>query len=175
MIRKTCRRRPSFESLESMVLLSGFSAVTHHAAPALMTKLPDASTASKVSGTLRGTITIETPLPFKASGVVSPFGHTTAKGSFLLSAETPSMSNPSLSGTFTLTTSKGNIVVDATDTSLGKIPLSLTVIKGTKHLSGIVGSGSGSTTWTVNPKPHGGKFGGTFSLTLHLQVTMPTK
>jgi hypothetical protein len=174
MIRKTCRRRPSFESLESMVLLSGFSAVTHHAAPALMTKLPDASTASKVSGTLRGTITIETPLPFKASGVVSPFGHTTAKGSFLLSAETPSMSNPSLSGTFTLTTSKGNIVVDATDTSLGKIPLSLTVI-GTKHLSGIVGSGSGSTTWTVNPKPHGGKFGGTFSLTLHLQVTMPTK
>ena len=52
MIRKTYRHRLSVELLESMVLLSGFSAVTHHAAPALVTKLPDASTASNASGTL---------------------------------------------------------------------------------------------------------------------------
>jgi hypothetical protein len=57
MIRKTYRRRPSVELLESMVLLSGFSAVTHHAAPALVTKLPDASTAKApkpITGSLTG-------------------------------------------------------------------------------------------------------------------------
>jgi hypothetical protein len=89
----------------------------------------------------------------------------------------PLPSNPSLTGTFTLTTSKGNIVVDATDISLGKLPLSLTVTKGTKHFKGIVGSGSGTADWTVKPVTHGGKvkIGGTFSLKLDLMVTMPTK
>jgi hypothetical protein len=52
MIRKRYRHRPSVESLESMVLLSGFSTATHHAAPALLTKLPTASSATNVSGTL---------------------------------------------------------------------------------------------------------------------------
>jgi hypothetical protein len=52
MIRKRYRRSPTVESLESMVLLSGFSAATHHAAPALLTKLPAASMATSASAAL---------------------------------------------------------------------------------------------------------------------------
>jgi hypothetical protein len=175
MIRKTRRLRPSFESLESMVLLSGFSAGTHHAAPALLTRLPAASTVTNVSGKLTGTSTFAGPgnsqtIGVKGSGVVGPFGHTTVKGSFLISAPNPQ--NPSLTGTFTLTTSKGNVVVDATETPLGKVPLSMTVTKGTKHFNGIDGSGSGSLDWTITKERP--KLSGKFTLTVNLNVTIPT-
>jgi hypothetical protein len=172
MIRKTCRLRPSFESLESMVLLSGFSAATHHAAPALLTKLPAASTETNVSGTLTGTIThpraAGPPFSFNGKGVVSPFGHTTVKGSF-----TVSRSGFQRTGTFTLTTSKGNIVVDTNELANG--PWSMTITKGTKQFKGIVGGGSGSLDGvTTKVNPHSGNLSGNFTLTVNLNVTIPT-
>jgi hypothetical protein len=169
MIRKTYRHRPNVELLESMVLLSGFSAVKHHAAAALVTKLPDASTASNVSGTLKGTFTSEAgdgPYSLKGSGVVSPFGHTTVKESYVVSGP-----NYQQTGTITLTTSKGNIVAHTIE--FGNGPVSMTIIKGTKHFKGIGGSGSGSLDLMV--RNHSVKPSGKFTLTVNLNVTMPIR
>jgi hypothetical protein len=174
MIRKTYRRRPSVESLESMVLLSGFSGATHHAAPALLTKLPAASAVTNVSGTLKGTFTSaagDGPYHLTGSGAVSPFGHTTVKGSYIVSGP-----DYQLTGTLTLTTSKGNIVMDTVveTTEFGKLtsPVSMTISNGTKHFKGIGGSGSGSLDFMVR-NPGSVKPSGKFTLTVNLNVTMP--
>jgi hypothetical protein len=174
MIRKRYRRRPSVESLESMVLLSGFPATTHHAAPALLTRLPAASTASNVSGTLKGTFTAQGgdgPYHLTGKGPVTPLGHTTVKGS-------ENVSGPyyQMTGTLTLTTPKGNIVMETVvdTTELGKLPgpVSMTITKGTKHFKGIGGSGSGSLDLMVR-NPGSVKPSGKFTLTVNLNVTMP--
>jgi hypothetical protein len=178
MIRERYRRRPSVESLESMVLLSGLSAATRHAAPALLTKLPAASSVTNVSGTVEGKMTYG-PGPvyvnsYKGTGAVSPLGHATVKGSYAVSV---SGSTYQATGTFTLTTSKGNIVVDtfkSAKVNSGNGPTSMTVTKGTKHFKGIVGSGSGSFLTLSPPGLHGRKVSGTFSLTVNLNVTIPT-
>ena len=175
MIRKTCRLRPSVESLESMVLLSGFSGARHHAAPALVIKLPDASTVTNVSGTLKGTFTSgggDGPYRLTGKGPVTPLVHTTVKGS-----ENVSGPNYQMSGTLTLTTPKGNIVmatvVDTTE--LGRLPgpVSITITKGTKHFKGISGSGSGSLDFMIR-NPGSVKPSGKFTLTVNLNATMPT-
>jgi hypothetical protein len=180
MIRKTYRCSPTVEWLESMVLLSGFSSDTYHAAPALLTKLPAASKVTNLSGTLKGTLTLllypseelQTLNGLKGSGVVKPFGHTNVNGSFSLSGTARTFG-----GTFTLSTPKGNIVVDATKT-LGPAPLSMTVTHGTRQLKGIVGSGSGTLIYVSRSvmSHGGGKFAANynFSLTVNLNVTMPT-
>ena len=156
-----------------MVLLSGFPATTHHAAPALVAKLPDASTASNVSGTLKGTFTSaagDGPYHLTGSGAVSPFGHTTVKGSYVVSGP-----DYQLTGTLTLTTSKGNIVMDVAHTiEFGNGPVSMTITKGTKHFKGIAGSGSGSLDLMAR-NPGSVKPSGKFTLTVNLNVTMPTK
>lgn len=171
MIRKRYRLRPTVESLESMVLLSGFPAATHHAAPALLTRLPAASTVTSASGTLTGTITVGPGLDslnsFKGGGAISPFGHTTVKGSYAVSGP-----DYQQTGTFTLKTSKGNIVVDTIE--YGNGPVSMTVTKGTKHLKEIAGSGSGSLSFTGKPEL-GAKTKGHFTLTVNLNFTLPTK
>jgi hypothetical protein len=174
MIRKTCRLRPNVESLESMVLLSSFAATTDHAAPALLTKLPAASAVTNVSGTLKGTFTSaagDGPYHLTGRGAVSPFGHTTVKGSYVVSGP-----NFELAGTLTLTTSKGNIVLNTVvhTTEFGKLPspVSMTITKGTKHFKGIGGSGSGSLDLTVR-NPGSVKPSGKFTITVNLNVTMP--
>ncbi len=172
MIRKTYRRRPSVELLESMVLLSGFSPVTHHAAPARVTKLPAASMVTSVSGTVKGTFTTQGGFfHLTGSSVVSPLGHTTVKGSEVVSGPDLLMT-----GMLTLTTSKGNIVMGTVvhTTEFGKLPgpVSITITKGTKHFKAIGGSGSGSLDFMVrnpgSPKPVG-----KFTLTVNLNATMP--
>jgi hypothetical protein len=170
VIRKTYRRSPSVESLESMVLLSGFSTATHHAAPALLSKLPAASTVTNASGTLAGTITVgpgfDSRNSFDGSGVISPFGRMKVKGSYAVSGP-----NYQQTGTFTLTTPKGSIVVDTIE--FGNGPVSMTVTKGTKHFKGIAGSGSGSLSSFANLKL-GMKTKGHFTLTVNLNATTPT-
>jgi len=172
MIRKKYRVRPSVESLESMVLLSGVPATTDHAAPALLTKLPAASTVTNVSGTLKGTFTSAAGLyHVTGSGVLSPLGHTTVKGSYTVSGP-----HYQMTGTLTLTTSKGNIVVDTVvdTTEFGKLPspVSMAITKGTKHFKGIGGSGSGSLDFMVR-NPGSPKPSGKFTLTVNLNATMP--
>jgi hypothetical protein len=66
---------------------------------------------------------------------------------------------------------KGNIVVDTIE--YGNGPVSMTVTKGTKHFKGIAGSGSGSLSSFANLKL-GMKTKGHFTLTVNLNVTMPT-
>jgi hypothetical protein len=176
MIRKKYSRRPSVESLESMVLLSGFPAATHHAAPALLTRLPAASTVTSVSGTLEGTFTSaagDGPYHLTGKGLISPLGHATVKGS-----ESVSGPNFQMTGTLTLTTSKGNIVVHTVvhTTELGRLPgpVSMTITNGTKHFKGIGGSGSGSLDLMIR-NPGSVKPSGKFTLTVNLNVTMPTR
>ena len=82
-----------------------------------------------------------------------------------------------MSGTLTLTTPKGNIVMKTVvyTTELGRLPgpVSMTITKGTKHFKGIGGSGSGSLDLMIR-NPGSVKPSGKFTLTVNLNVTMPT-
>ena len=139
-----------------------------------MTRLPDASTVTNVSGTLKGTFTSaagDGPYHLTGSGAVSPFGHTTVKGSYVVSGQNQ------LTGTLTLTKSKGNIVMDTVvDTiEFAKLPspMSMTITKGTKQFKGIGGSGSGTLELMIR-NPDSLKPSGKFTVTVDLNVTMPT-
>jgi hypothetical protein len=83
-----------------------------------------------------------------------------------------------MTGTLTLTTSKGNIVVHTVvyTTELGRLPgpVTMTITKGTKHFKGISGSGSGSSLDLMIRNPGSVKPSGKFTLTVNLSVMMPT-
>lgn len=78
MIRKTVRRRPEFESLESMVLLSGMAMGTEHAVAAPVAI--DAT--SPLAGTVVGRYHIAKSgeISFSAKGNLSPAGHLKLRG-----------------------------------------------------------------------------------------------
>ena len=140
-----------------------------------MTKLPDASTVTNVSGTLKGTFIAhggDGPYRLTGKGPVTPLVHTTVKGS-----ENVSGPDYEMSGTLTLTTPKGNIVMATVvhTTELGRLPgpVSITITKGTKHFKGISGSGSGSLDFMIR-NPGNVTPAGKFTLTVDLNATMPT-
>jgi hypothetical protein len=91
MIRKRFRRRPEFDSLETMVLLSGISVVEHTGVAALVAPVAKSggskstTTPIVLSGTAKGTFQTGrgagAPTSFNAKGVITPLGHATLKGS----------------------------------------------------------------------------------------------
>src|SRR5262249_16282228 len=90
MKRLMFRRRPEFESLESMLLLSGVAAAGHpyHAAAAMVAShRPVRDAVVSLSGTASGTYRAGRAtglFTFTGKGTVSPPGHATVKGSFLM-------------------------------------------------------------------------------------------
>lgn len=99
-----------------------------------MTGLPAASMVTNVSGTLKGTFTSgggDGPYRLTGKGPVSPLGHTTVKGS-----ENASGPDYQMTGTLTLTTSKGNIVMGTVVVSPSTANLPATAGQITIHGSG---------------------------------------
>jgi hypothetical protein len=109
MIRKRIRRRPELESLETMVLLSGISALEHHGAAAMVARETQAGSVITLSGTAKGT--------FKAAGTSDNF---LAKGSI------SPLGKISLKGTVNFAASTGSLIIASTGRKHGKITASLT-------------------------------------------------
>jgi hypothetical protein len=150
-MRKSVRRRPELESLESIALLSGIPTAAHPGVAALVDHLPQARKTIKLSGTVKGTYSASLfgPVKFSAQGTVSPLGSVTATGSLNVLVVHPS-------GTMTVKTSHGNINVKMSENFLGG-PVTVTINGGTSRYLGAHGTGSGSITRT-------GVTHGTFSL-----------
>ncbi len=93
MTHKRFHRRPEVESLETMVLLSGFRGVEHGGVPAMAGPHAVADTAIVLLGSAKGTyksgIGIGLANTFSAKGNLSPLGKITLKGSINYNAVNP--------------------------------------------------------------------------------------
>jgi hypothetical protein len=134
-MRKALQRRPGFEALESMTLLSGLAgAVVFTAAPN-----PIHLTGSIQMGLQRHPAE-------KGSGTISPLGHVTASGNALALASLYLSGSESL----TLTTKTGKVFVSVR----GQTPAGYgaageyTITGGTKVYAGETGSGNIQMTFT---------------------------
>jgi len=136
MIRKRFRRRPEFESLESMVLLSGGFAPEHGLAALVVTgpkvKTPIALTGSAI-GNYRFGHGLGTPINFGAIGLIKPLGGLTLKGSMLFEIQNPT-------GQVTISTSHGKVFATLSATSPGSV-FSYTITGGTGKWANASGTG----------------------------------
>ena len=149
MTRKSVRRRPELESLESIALLSGISTVAHPGVAALIDHLPQASKSIALSGTVKGTFKPgrgpTAPVTFSVKGTVNPLGQVTATGSV-------HFDNVFLPyGTMTVTTSHGKFNVKLQEKVLSG-PFIATINGGTAEYLGA--SGKGSSQVTLNALKH---------------------
>jgi hypothetical protein len=155
MKRKTLRRRPEVEALESMTLLSGMAGAVHEAATAVPNPL-------NLTGSVHGFVTAKSPSAptgtVNASGTVSPVGKVSIAGKVALA---------SVSGTpqaLALTTPKGKLILSASLTGSAATGFSgtYTIVGGTKSLAGE--TGHGALTVILTPKTlKTGKFTATFA------------
>jgi hypothetical protein len=135
--------RPEFDSLESMVLLSGLAAVGHRAHGAAMVRIePALDVAVGLSGTARGTYhsgkALGSPVSFSGKGPVTPLGHATVKGSLQLDVQMPT-------GQITLTARHTRIFANLSTAGLGQ-PFFYTITGGTGQFAGVSGSGVASVS-----------------------------
>jgi hypothetical protein len=145
MRRKSVRRRPELESLESIALLSGISTVAHPGVAALVGRLPQVSKSIALSGTVKGTFkpgnSPTAPFTFSAKGTVNHLGQVTSTGSLYFD-------NVYLPyGTMTVTTSHGKINVKLQE-KVPSGPFIATINGGTKTYLGA--SGTGTSHLTLN-------------------------
>jgi hypothetical protein len=168
-MRKTLQRRPGFDALESMTLLSGLTG----AGVATAAHNPIHLTGSMTIGTsiqsLKMALRQHSLNPAeKGSGSISPLGHVTGSGNglspFALATGAPS------SGSFTLTAKTGKVFVSMigltpVDNGFGPIPQTTIIAAGKYTITGGTGAyagetGSGTVQITV---PVRGKFTAIFS------------
>ena len=157
MKRLMYRRRPQFESLESMVLLSGTAVAVHPAAAAMVAMEPASTIPASISGTVKGTYhagkAAGSPVTFTSSGMVSPLGHVTLKGSLQLSTT---------SGNLILSTKHGKVQAGAVVKTFPTI-FTYTITGGTGRFAGATGSGLVSTN--VDAFAGSGQSHGHFAIT----------
>jgi hypothetical protein len=155
MTRKSVRRRPELESLESIALLSGISTVAHPGVAALVDHLPQARKSIPLSGTVKGTFKNATsptaPITFSAKGSVKGLGQVTATGSLYFD----NVSIPY--GTMTLTTSHGKISVKLKEKAYSG-PFIMTINGGTTAYLGASGTGSSNVTMNYMKRSFSLKF-----------------
>jgi hypothetical protein len=144
MIRKTVRRRPEFESLESMLLLSGIAVHRHHAAEALVAP----AMTSPLSGTASGTFSAGKraaagePVSLTTHGYISPVGRVTETATFPLFGST---------GPQNVTMSIGHDKVTSTMSAVEfGIPVSYEITGATGKFTSLIGD-SGEAVLSVVP------------------------
>jgi hypothetical protein len=148
MKRLLSRRRPEFEALESMLLLSGASATDHHPAAAAAVGRPSLALGS-LFGTASGTYSFGraagAPVTFSGKGNVSPLGRATVRGSLQLAVASPS-------GRMIISARHGKVFADLSTAGLGA-PVFYTITGGTGRWAGAAGLGEA----IVNTVPSHGK------------------
>jgi hypothetical protein len=157
MTRKALRRRPRLESLESIALLSGFSAALHHAVPALIATEPRSLTAAVLLGSFNGKWmrkTLTAPISFTGNGSV-------AGAAASLTGSLPH--GVIAGGSATIKTSHGKITTHSTEKSGSAI--TFTVTGGTGKSEGASGTGTGNLS-----APNSESLHGTFKVTIRVSI-----
>ena len=160
MLRKRFRRHLSFESLESVFLLSGGIGPKHAGAAAVVAKAAKAAVPVRLSGSAIGSYhfgrSIGTPVNFSAVGLIKPLGHLTLKGSMLLGIQNPT-------GRVTISTGHGKVFATLNASSPGDL-FAFEITGGTGKWLHAAGTGNALIS-TVPSKARGsthGRFGITF-------------
>ncbi len=158
-MRKSFRRRPELETLESMALLSGFSTAAHQGIAALVEHAPQASSSTALSGALTGTFSagrvLGLPSTFNAKGTINPLGKAAATG-------TLQRHFAPLGGTMTVVTRYGKIYMNLSLPSVDGNTYRIKITGGTGMYLGASGGGSG-VIWLVAKGDEG--LGGSFTFT----------
>jgi hypothetical protein len=139
MIRKSFRRRPELETMESKLLLSGVTQ-THFSPAAALTapieKVPAVQLVGTAKGTFHEVAKGSLVYDYSAHGSLSPVGKSTVKGTTDYGTGT---------GTVTVSTKHGKINADVTLRDLGA-SADYTITGGTGQYSGATGSGVADLT-----------------------------
>ena len=149
MNRKSCRRRPEFDSLETMTLLSGISAMAHPAALPIIGPRDAVAAAITFNGTVKGTYKshgLGVPDSFAAKGSLSPVGKISLTGSAVFSPV-----NPTGSMTITSTKNKHNKIFATLTTDGLQGPVFYTITGGTGTFAGASGGGQAEFAFTIAP------------------------
>ena len=150
MVRKRIRRRPQLESLETMVLLSGFSITQHQGAAAMVARQAHPDAAVVLLGSVKGTYkTAGSLTTFSEKGDVSPLGKITLKGSIDYF-----LAHPSGTGTISSATRKHGKIISSLTTAGPDRPVYFTITSATGIYAGDTGSGEGLVS-TVPAKGKG--------------------
>jgi len=164
MFRRSFRRRLEFESLESMLMLSGIAGAGHHAAAVLLAKEAQSTTTILLQGTVKGTYHYATALGgvslFTAKGSLTPVGSVTLNGSINYTLATPG-------GTMTISTKHGKIKADLGTERLSN-RVSYNITGGTGKYVGA--SGSGEAVFTAVPTKGKGPAHGKLTITFEALV-----
>jgi hypothetical protein len=165
MLRKRFRRHLGFESLESMLLLSGGLAAEHPGVPVLVAKAAKVKGPITLTGSAIGTYRLGhafgTPVNFSAVGQIKPLGHLTLKGSLLLGIKDPT-------GRMTMSTAHGKVFATLNASSAGEV-FTYTITGGTGKWA--KESGTGEALVLTVPSKAKGSSHGRFSVTF-LNLTL---
>jgi hypothetical protein len=157
-MRKLVRRRPEFESLESLTLLSGFATATHSVAAEVAeraTNLGPIVLAGTARGTYRSGATAGSPVTFSATGNISPLGRSTIKGSFQVTVLNPT-------GTVVISAGRrGAVTADLGGTASSNV-VRYTITGGSGRFAGATGSGTATITFSSPDAQGRGRYSTTF-------------
>ncbi len=146
MVRKELRRRPELESLETMVLLSGISAVDHAGGEAMLAREPVADASIVLVGTAKGTYKTSSSFlsTFNEKGTISPLGKVKIKGSIQYGILHPT-------GTVTVSsaTKKHGKITASLTTAGPDDPVFYTITSSSGIFAGDTGSGESLETLTI--------------------------
>jgi hypothetical protein len=159
MMSKRFGRRPEFETMENLVLLSGASVVGQQDAAALVAREPQMSKPILLDGRAEGSYKkdagVNEPLRLTGTGNIHPVGLRTAiKGSVQLVAG-------GVTGSVTLTSVKGSIRTNLSASGPGSLVL-YTITSGSGRFAHAAGQGVATFTTVPSRNPALGKFTITF-------------
>jgi hypothetical protein len=160
MVRKTCRRQPEFETMETLVLLSGASIVGQHGVAALVARGPHVTGPIVLMGTVNGTYKadegLKGPIRFDVKdATVHPLGKASVKGSVQVGAL-------GFTGSSILRSLHGAVFTNLSTSGPGSL-LIYTITGGSGKFAGATGHGVASFTTTPSRSgPDLGKFTLTF-------------
>ena len=158
MNRNMFRRRPEFESMESIFLLSAVS-ITGRSGVADVAESEAMRHSIMLSGTVRGTYSLRgrpgSAETVSARGSIAPLGKVTLRGSIPLTS-------PNGGGSVTISTRQGTVFAKLSENGIGS-PLFYTITRGTGKLAGV--SGTGEAVITIVPTKRGKPDRGTLTIT----------
>jgi hypothetical protein len=166
MNRRSLRRRLEFESLESMVLLSGPSAPEHSGVHALAVEKAKATHPIVLTGGAIGNYRsghgFGAQSKITGLGSIEPFGLVSLSGTLLLNVPNPA-------GRLVISTGHGKVYVNVSGTSAQSL-FSYSITHGTRKWTGV--SGKGEVMITMVPVGSTGSSHGRVSLTFLSSATV---
>lgn len=162
-MRRSFRRRPELERLESVALLSGFSTAPHPGAAGFVEHASQSTSPITLNGVFNGTYKVPLyfqPTTFDAAGSINPLGKFSVNGALPLHS-------PNFISAATFVSPAGTIEITLTQNNVQSTTYQIKITGGTGIYQGASGGGSGNIS--QYPKGHQG-LGGTLVFTFTVKL-----